>query len=127
MRVCRELSKMYEEVSRGEAADLAARYAEQEARGEIVLVIGAGAEQADWRAASEALQALVEAGARRRPAARALAGLTGVSANALYRGQPHPEPEQGGQPGQDAGTAASHASRAAEYGRSGAADSLRRQ
>jgi 16S rRNA (cytidine1402-2'-O)-methyltransferase len=92
--VCRELSKLHEQVLRGEAAQLAAHYAAHQARGEIVLVIGgARREQADRQAASAALDALVAAGARRRPAARVLAGLTGVSANALYRSHP-PEPER---------------------------------
>ncbi len=84
--VCRELSKLHEEVVRGEAAELALRYAAHQARGEIVLVIGAATKQGDWGAAQEAMDALLEAGARRRPAARVVANLTGVSANALYRG-----------------------------------------
>jgi 16S rRNA (cytidine1402-2'-O)-methyltransferase len=84
--VCRELSKLHEEIARGEAAELAARYAAHQARGEIVIVIGAGVQEGDREAAEEAMDALVEAGARRRPAARVVASLTGVSANALYRG-----------------------------------------
>lgn len=125
--VCRELSKLHEEVVRGAAAEMAADYAGQEPRGEIVLVIGAGAEQGDWHAASEALEALVQAGARRRPAARVVAGLTGVSANALYRGQP--TTRQPTTPGADQqpGPAPANASRAAEYGESRTAGSLRRQ
>jgi 16S rRNA (cytidine1402-2'-O)-methyltransferase len=84
--VCRELSKLHEEIVRGPAGELAARYAAEQARGEIVLVIGAGAQVGDIQAAVAAVDALVEAGARRRPAARVVAGLTGVSANVLYRG-----------------------------------------
>jgi 16S rRNA (cytidine1402-2'-O)-methyltransferase len=38
--VCRELTKLHEEISRGSAADLAARYRERPAKGEVVLVIG---------------------------------------------------------------------------------------
>ena len=38
--VCRELTKLHEEVVRGTAADLAARYAGEEVRGEVVLVAG---------------------------------------------------------------------------------------
>ncbi len=37
--VCREISKKFEETVRGTLAELAARYAEQEPKGEIVLVI----------------------------------------------------------------------------------------
>ena len=40
--VCRELTKIHEEVVRGTAAELAARYAEADPRGEVVLVIGPG-------------------------------------------------------------------------------------
>jgi 16S rRNA (cytidine1402-2'-O)-methyltransferase len=84
--VCRELTKVHEEVVRGTAAELAARYAADDPRGEIVLVVGAAAAGAgDEDRAAEALVALVEAGARARPAAAVVARLTGTSANALYR------------------------------------------
>ncbi|HVR05232.1 MAG TPA: 16S rRNA (cytidine(1402)-2'-O)-methyltransferase, partial [Solirubrobacteraceae bacterium] len=39
--VCRELSKLHEEVRRGSAAELAAHYAREPPRGEVVLVVGA--------------------------------------------------------------------------------------
>src|SRR4051794_35435632 len=39
--VCRELTKIHEEVVRGTAGELATRYAEVEPRGEVVLVVGA--------------------------------------------------------------------------------------
>jgi 16S rRNA (cytidine1402-2'-O)-methyltransferase len=85
--VCRELTKLHEEVARGSAAELAERYGEEAPRGEVALVIGAApAGQASLEQALEALGALVEAGARARPAASALAKLTGRSANELYRG-----------------------------------------
>jgi 16S rRNA (cytidine1402-2'-O)-methyltransferase len=85
--VCRELTKLHEEVVRGAASSLAERYAEVPPRGEVVLVIGAAATgEADLRPALEALRRLVDdAGARARPAATVVAELTGTSANALYR------------------------------------------
>jgi 16S rRNA (cytidine1402-2'-O)-methyltransferase len=85
--VCRELTKLHEEVVRGTASSLAERYAEVPPRGEVVLVIGAAATgEADLRPALEALRRLVDdAGARARPAATVVAELTGTSANALYR------------------------------------------
>ena len=84
--VCRELTKVHEEVVRATAAELAARYASEEARGEIVLVVGGASEQAgDLGPAVDALARLVEAGAKARPAAAVVAELTGTSANALYR------------------------------------------
>jgi 16S rRNA (cytidine1402-2'-O)-methyltransferase len=83
--VCRELTKLHEEVVRGPAREVAERFAEG-ARGEIVLVIGpADAAAVDAGRAHEALEALVEAGARRRAAARVVSQLTGVPANDLYR------------------------------------------
>jgi len=90
--VCRELTKLHEEVRRAGAAELAEHYREHPARGEIVLVVGppapgAGATGGVKREeALAALRAIVEAGARARPAAAALAKLAGVNANDLYRG-----------------------------------------
>jgi 16S rRNA (cytidine1402-2'-O)-methyltransferase len=87
--VCRELTKLHEEVVRGTAAELAARYADAAPRGEVVLVV-AGAPavaggDADVAAAVAALTRLVEAGAKPRPAAGVVADLVGLSANAVYR------------------------------------------
>jgi 16S rRNA (cytidine1402-2'-O)-methyltransferase len=84
--VCRELTKLHEEVVRGTAGELAERYATEEPRGEIVVVIGgAPPEAVDLAPALDALTRLVDAGARARPAAGVVAELTGVSANALYK------------------------------------------
>jgi 16S rRNA (cytidine1402-2'-O)-methyltransferase len=86
--VCRELTKVHEEVVRGRAADLAERYAGEPPRGEVVLVIGPAAESPVGEvdgAALRALDKLVDAGAKARPAASVVAELTGGSANALYR------------------------------------------
>jgi 16S rRNA (cytidine1402-2'-O)-methyltransferase len=84
--VCRELTKVHEEVVRGTAAELAERYADEPPRGEVVLVVGpAPAVVGDLGPALEALRRLVEAGAKPRPAAGVVAELTGVSANALYK------------------------------------------
>jgi 16S rRNA (cytidine1402-2'-O)-methyltransferase len=84
--VCRELTKLHEEVRRGSASELAAHYAQVPPRGEIVLVVGAAAGgNLDRDEALAALRALVDAGARARPAATVVAKLTGVGANDLYR------------------------------------------
>jgi 16S rRNA (cytidine1402-2'-O)-methyltransferase len=84
--VCRELTKVHEEVARGGARELAERYAGAPPRGEVVLVV-AGAERAEGsaEAAAHAVVRLVDAGARPRPAAAVVAELTGTSANAVYR------------------------------------------
>jgi 16S rRNA (cytidine1402-2'-O)-methyltransferase len=84
--VCRELTKRFEEVVRGSAAEVAARIPEPP-KGEITLVIG-GAPVAggDEQEALTALSELVEAGAGRRQAADVVSRLTGISRNRLYRG-----------------------------------------
>ena len=84
--VCRELTKVYEEIVRGSAAVLAERYAGAEVRGEVVLVI-AGAEPGagDAASAQAAVRRLVDAGAKPRVAAAVVAELTGLAANDLYR------------------------------------------
>jgi len=83
--VCRELTKLHEEIVRGTAAELAARYAPAPPKGEIVLVVGGAAAGApDSGPAVDAVRRLVEAGAKPRPAAAVVAELTGASANALY-------------------------------------------
>ena len=87
--VCRELTKAHEEVVRGSAAELAARYTDAAPKGEVVLVIGAPGEAepgAGDPAAVDALRRLVDAGAHPRKAAAVVAELTGTSANALYQG-----------------------------------------
>jgi 16S rRNA (cytidine1402-2'-O)-methyltransferase len=84
--VCRELTKIHEEVVRGGAAELAKRYQGADPKGEVVLVIGPGAaEEADADAALDAVRRLVDAGARPRAAAGVVADLTGARANELYR------------------------------------------
>jgi 16S rRNA (cytidine1402-2'-O)-methyltransferase len=85
--VCRELTKLHEEVRRGSAAELAAHYGARGAplRGEVALVLGAAApERARRSEAMQALAELVRGGARARVAASAVAKLTGLAANDLY-------------------------------------------
>ena len=86
--VCRELTKTHEEVVRGSATELAARYGEDSPRGEVVLVVAPsvrGRDDAAVDAAAAALARLVESGARARPAAAVVGELTGLGANAVYR------------------------------------------
>src|SRR5436305_8299341 len=83
--VCRELTKVHEEVVRGTARELAARYAGHAPRGEVVLVVGAARPGGqDIAPAVDALRRLIDAGAKPRPAAAVVAELTGVAANELY-------------------------------------------
>jgi 16S rRNA (cytidine1402-2'-O)-methyltransferase len=83
--VCRELTKRFEEVVRGPAAEVAERFAEAP-KGEITLVLGPGpAGAADASAAAEAVAELVASGVSRRRAAEVVSRLTGVGRNELYR------------------------------------------
>ena len=84
--VCRELTKKFEEIVRGTAAELAARFTEPP-KGEIALVVGpavpasSDAGEADARAA---VAELVDAGTPRKVAAAVVSRLTGVARNRLY-------------------------------------------
>jgi 16S rRNA (cytidine1402-2'-O)-methyltransferase len=87
--VCRELTKLHEEVVRGTAEELSAKFADGGVKGEIVLVVGAAsAESLEHRRLADARAAVVrlgEAGARTRDAAKVVAELTGLRANDLYQ------------------------------------------
>jgi 16S rRNA (cytidine1402-2'-O)-methyltransferase len=82
--VCRELTKRFEEIARGTAAELAERLVEPP-KGEITLVVGAGAAEPDSDSARRAVADLVAAGTPRRVAAEVVARLTDTSRNDLYR------------------------------------------
>jgi 16S rRNA (cytidine1402-2'-O)-methyltransferase len=86
--VCRELTKAHEEIVRGSATELAARYRDAPPKGEVVLVLGPPSDSRDspeGPAGLDALRRLVDAGAHPRKAAAVVAELTGGSANQLYR------------------------------------------
>jgi len=82
--VCRELTKLHEEVVRGTVAELAERFAEG-GRGEIVLVV-AGAEPASASLEDGVARvlALVAEGARLKEASAEVAEHTGLSRKELY-------------------------------------------
>ena len=85
--VCRELTKLFEEVVRGPARDVAERFTTPP-KGEITLVLGpieVAAEPGDVVAASEAVAELVADGVPRRRAAEIVARVSGVPRNDLYR------------------------------------------
>jgi 16S rRNA (cytidine1402-2'-O)-methyltransferase len=87
--VCRELTKKFEDVVRGPAAEVASRFAAAP-KGEITLVVSAPAAAApaasDEADAVAAVAELVAAGLSRKRAAELVSSLTGVSRNTLYRG-----------------------------------------
>jgi 16S rRNA (cytidine1402-2'-O)-methyltransferase len=86
LAVCRELTKRFEEVVRGPAAELARRF-DAPPKGEVTLVIGPALAAADPRPAGApaAVARLVAAGVPRKVAVDVVAGLTGSARNELYR------------------------------------------
>ncbi len=82
--VCRELTKLHEEVRRGPVGELA-EWAAEGVRGEIVLVIaGAPDRVVSPEAALAEVQRRVAAGERLKDATREVAESTGLSARDLY-------------------------------------------
>jgi 16S rRNA (cytidine1402-2'-O)-methyltransferase len=83
--VCRELTKLYEEVRRGTAPELAA-WAAGGVKGEIVVVVeGAPRRAVSADDALAQVQALVADGIRLKDAASEVAALTGLSSRDLYQ------------------------------------------
>jgi 16S rRNA (cytidine1402-2'-O)-methyltransferase len=92
--VCRELTKLHEQVARGTLAELARQVADGTipARGEVAVVVAARADagrsaaaaDVDAELAASLVDALVRGGASRSEAARAVAAATGRPRRALY-------------------------------------------
>ena len=84
--VCRELTKLHEEIVRGQRGRARRALRVEDPRGEIVLVVGGAPESSELDpAAVEAVRTLVESGARAKVAAKVVSELTGAPSNALYR------------------------------------------
>ncbi|GAB3037540.1 16S rRNA (cytidine(1402)-2'-O)-methyltransferase [Parafrigoribacterium mesophilum] len=84
--VCRELTKLFEEIKRGTAAELAA-WAADGVKGEICLVVeGAAEPEADLPAGIEQVLELVADGIRLKDACGQVAEGTGLSRRELYEG-----------------------------------------
>jgi 16S rRNA (cytidine1402-2'-O)-methyltransferase len=85
--VCRELTKLYEEVWTGTLDAAVDHLAEREPRGEYVVVVDAAppAEPAPDVDLLQALQAELAGGATRRDAARTVAERFGVGVNRVKR------------------------------------------
>ena len=82
--VCRELTKMYEEVRRGSMQELA-DWAGSEVRGEVTLVIGgAPRPTADLESAAQEAVELAASGMKLKAAVAQVAQQEGVAKNALY-------------------------------------------
>ena len=85
MALARELTKLHEEVVRGRVAEVLARLADSEPRGEVVVVLeGFAEEEAPLDRLVEEARHLVDGGMRKREAASAVARQHGASSNAIY-------------------------------------------
>ncbi len=84
--VARELTKLHQEVIRGRLSELAARFATEEVRGEVVVVIDGArpSEVRDLDALGDQVEALTVEGLPRREAAARIAEETGASKRDLY-------------------------------------------
>lgn len=83
--VCRELTKLYEEVKRGSASELA-EWASDGVKGEIVLVIaGAAKTQLSLQDGVAQVKDLVQGGERLKDAASQVSEATGLSKRDLYQ------------------------------------------
>ena len=84
--VCRELTKLYEEVRRGTAAELA-EWAATGVKGEICIVIEGGVvQEIDLDSGIAQVQQLVSGGAKLKDAASEVADATGLGKRDLYEG-----------------------------------------
>lgn len=102
--VARELTKLFEEVWRGDLAGALAWAGASEPRGEYVIVLG-GAQRAagpDRAAIARALRAAREAGATTRAAVDAVAEELGVSRRRVYEVALADEDSEGGRDGRQA-------------------------
>jgi 16S rRNA (cytidine1402-2'-O)-methyltransferase len=82
--VCRELTKLHEEVKRGTATELA-KWAAQGVRGEIVVVVaGAVARTVDLATAVQEVLLLTATGESLKDASASVSSATGLSRRALY-------------------------------------------
>ena len=86
--LCRELTKLHEEVLRTTLGEAAAYYAEHAPRGEFVLIVEGAAPKAPEAVseadALEAVRALIGQGLSRKDAVRRVSEQTGIPKNELY-------------------------------------------
>ncbi len=89
--ICRELTKLHEEILRGTVGEAIERFAHDEPRGELTLLLPAGEGDGDGpqppgdEAVRRAGRRLLDLGVGTRDAAALLAELTGRARNDLYR------------------------------------------
>lgn len=86
--LCRELTKIHEEVIRGKISDMITLYEQQEPRGEYVLIVEGAEESTDdgisLEQAAEMAAELTETGTKASEAAKEIAKKTGFSKSEIY-------------------------------------------
>ena len=86
--VCRELTKLHEEVRRGSLAELATAFGDRSIKGEVAIVVagasGGAAAAADLDAGRRRVDTLVAEGVKRSTAARLVAEETGLPRRDLF-------------------------------------------
>lgn len=85
--LCRELTKLHEEILRTTLGEAVQYYEANEPRGEYVLVVGGAAQKAEALSpeqAADLARALIARGVRTKDAVKQVAEETGVAKNALY-------------------------------------------
>ncbi|MEA3377734.1 MAG: 16S rRNA (cytidine(1402)-2'-O)-methyltransferase [Chloroflexota bacterium] len=88
LALCREMTKVYEEIWRGTVSEARSYFAEQEPRGEFTVVIGGVPEEEqrwDEEQVRAALEDLLAQGVRRPDAAKRVAELSGWDRSAVYQ------------------------------------------
>ena len=83
--IVREITKTHEETIRGSLAELAARYAHEQALGEVVIVVAGAREASSAAAPALTVQDLLDAGVSLKQASQLIAKLTGKSRRDLYQ------------------------------------------
>lgn len=86
--VVRELTKLHQEMIRGRLSEVLDRLGSRELKGEVVLIVEGGEQQAMPKEgdAVRLAGALVREGLRKREAARQVSELTGIPAGRIYEG-----------------------------------------
>lgn len=85
--VCRELTKMHEEIRRGTLGEIAEVLKSEQARGEYTLVVAGAPDEHDWTEAEvrRALEQRIAAGSKPSEAARWVASQSGWARRDVYR------------------------------------------
>ncbi len=88
LALCREMTKVYEEIWRGTVSEARAYFEDHEPRGEFTVVIGGASEEGerwDEEQVRTALEDLLAQGVRRPNAAKRVAELSGWDRSAVYQ------------------------------------------